>query len=195
VTISTKARSRPTYARYVARDVKTLKRLLTDRYYQHRQGDIIVKKPKEFITLEDIVAYAVKREETAHLLYKNAALKTNSISSRKVFEELADEELGHMHSFEKLDLTRAEQYHFTDHPEIGLADYMVDMPFREDMTYDEILRFAMKTEEYAYKLYEAASRVTSDPKIQKMLLVLADIEKGHLQRIEAIYDEHVLTEN
>lgn len=152
-------------------------------------------KQKEFITLEEIVAYAVKREETAHLLYKNAAQKTNSISSRKVFEELANEELGHMHSFEKLDISRAEQYHFADYPEIGLADYIVDMPFRENMTYDEILRFAMKTEEHAYKLYQAAAHVTSDPKLKKMLLVLADIEKGHQQRIEAIYEEHVITEN
>ncbi len=154
-----------------------------------------MKEPKLFITLEEVVAFAVRREEIAHHLYKNAALKTNSISSRKVFEELAHEELGHMHSFEKLDMSRAEQYHFADHPDMQLADYMVDMPFREEMTYDEILRFAMKTEEQAYKLYMAASNLTSDPQMQKMLLVLADIEKGHKQRIETIYDEHVLTEN
>ena len=153
-----------------------------------------MKKPKEFITLEEIVAFAVKREETAHLLYKDAATKTNSISSRKVFEELAQEELGHMHSFEKLDTDRAEHYRFVDHPDMHLADYMVEMPFRPDMTYDEILRFAMKTEEQAYKLYRAASELASDPKMKKMLLVLSDIEKGHKQRIEAIYDQHVLTE-
>lgn len=154
-----------------------------------------MKPPKQFITLEDVVAFAVKREDTAHRLYKNAALRTKSISSRKMFEELANEELGHKHSFEKLDLGRTEQYTFADHPDMHLAEYMVDMPFREDMTYDEILRFAIKTEEAAYKLYTAASQMTADQKLQKMLLVLADIEKGHKQRIEDIYDEHVLTEN
>jgi rubrerythrin len=154
-----------------------------------------VKQPKEFITLQDVVAFAVKREDTAHRLYLNAALKTNSISSRKMFEELAHEEMGHKNSFEKLDIGRSEQYHFVDRPDMHLADYMVDMPFRDDMTYDEILRFAMKTEDAAYKLYMAASEMTSDPKLQKMLQVLADIEKGHKQRIEALYDEHVMTEN
>jgi len=161
----------------------------------HRQGENSVKPPREFITLEDVIRFAVKREDTAHRLYTNAALKTNSISSRKMFEELAHEELGHKHSFEKLDFGRTEQYAFAEHPDMHLADYMVDMPFRDDMTYDEILRFAMKTEDAAYKLYTAASQMTSDPKLQKMLLVLADIEKGHKQQIEAIYDEHVMTEN
>ena len=154
-----------------------------------------MKQPKQFITLQDVVAFAVKREDTAHRLYLNAALKTNSISSRKMFEELAHEEMGHKNSFEKLDVGRAEQYHFVDRPDMHLADYMVDMPFRDDMTYDEILRFAMKTEDAAYKLYMAASEMTADPKLHKMLQVLADIEKGHKQRIEALYDEHVMTEN
>ena len=154
-----------------------------------------MKQPRQFITLEDVVTFAVKREDTAHRLYKNAALKTNSISSRKMFEELAHEELGHKHSFEKLDFGRTEQYTFAEHPDMHLADYMVDMPFREDMTYIEILRFAIKTEDAAYKLYTAASQMTTDPKLQKMLLVLADVEKSHKQQIEAIYDEHVLTEN
>lgn len=159
------------------------------------QGENSVKPPREFITLEDIISFAVKREDTAHRLYANAATKTTSISSRKMFEELAAEEMGHKHSFEKLDFDRTEQYTFARHPDMQLAEYMVDMQFREDMTYDEILRFAMKTEEAAYKLYSAAAELTSDTRLKKMLHVLADIEKGHKQRIEALYDEHVMTEN
>jgi rubrerythrin len=159
------------------------------------QGENSVKPPREFITLEDVIKFAVKREDTAHRLYSNAASRATSISSRKMFEELAVEEMGHKHSFEKLDFGRTEPYTFAAHPDMKLAEYMVDMPFREDMTYDEILRFAMKTEEAAYKLYTAAAEMTSDAKLRKMLLVLADVEKGHKQRIEALYDEHVMNEN
>jgi rubrerythrin len=71
---------------------------------------------------------------------------------------------------------------------------MADIPFREDMSYPEILHFALKTEENAYKLYSAAAEMTDNPKLKNMLLVLADVEKGHKARIEAIYDEKVLTE-
>lgn len=150
---------------------------------------------REFTTLEDIIKFAVKREDTAYRLYANAATKATSIGTRKMFEEMANEEMGHKHSFEKLSLEVTEEYRFSREQDMKLAEYMVDLPFREDMTYPEILRFAMKTEENAYKLYAAASEMASDPKLKKMLLVLADIEKEHKRKIEALYDEKVLTEN
>jgi rubrerythrin len=94
-----------------------------------------------------------------------------------MFEEMADEEAGHKASFEKLDLQQAENYKFTRQADMKLAEYMADIPFREEMSYPEILHFALKTEENAYKLYAAAAEMIDDPKLKKMLLVLADVEK------------------
>ncbi|RNC72282.1 MAG: ferritin [Desulfuromonadales bacterium] len=148
----------------------------------------------EFKTFDDIIRFAVQREETAYQLYKTAAAKATSISARKMFEEMAAEEAGHKHSFENLSIAGAETYTFARQPDMKIAEYMVDVPFREDMSYPEILRYAMKTEETAYKLYTAASELTDDPKLKRMLQVLADIEKGHKLKVEAIYDEKVLTE-
>ena len=148
-----------------------------------------------FTTLEEVIRFAVEREELAYQLYANAAKRTASISARKVFAELAHEELGHKHSFEKLDPVMAHEYKIVDRPDMRLADYMEHIPFREDFTYAEILHYAMKTEEHAFKLYAEAAAATDDERLKKMLLVLADIEKGHKRRIEDLYDEHVLTEN
>ena len=147
-----------------------------------------------FTTFEEIIKFAVKREDAAYRLYKTAAERAESIAARKMFEEMAAEEAGHKVSFEKLDLQQAENYKFSQHTDMKLAEYMADMPFREEMSYPEILHFALKTEENAYKLYAAAAEMTDDPKLKKMLLVLADVEKGHKQRIEAMYDEKVLSE-
>jgi rubrerythrin len=149
----------------------------------------------DFTTLADVIKFAVQREDTAYRLYTNAAKRTESISARKVFAELAHEEEGHKHSFEKLNLEMAQEYTIVDRPDMRLADYMVDIPFREDFTYAEILHFALKTEADAYKLYSEASAATPDPQLKKMLQVLADIELGHKRRIEDLYDKHVLTEN
>lgn len=146
-------------------------------------------------TLAEVIAFAVEREEMAYRLYSNAAQRTESISSRKVFEELAHEELGHKASFTNIDLKMIEGYSITDRADMRLADYMEHIPFREDFTYPEILHYAMKTEEDASKLYSEAAASASDPKLKKMLEVLADIEKGHKRRIEDLYDRHVLTEN
>jgi rubrerythrin len=149
---------------------------------------------EKYHTLEDVITFAVQREETAYQLYKSAAEKTTSISARKMFEELAAEEAGHKEVFGRIDLAKSEQYRFTDIPDMKIAEYMTNVPFRPDMAYDEILRFAMKAEEHAYQLYLAAADATDDPKLKKTLQVFADVEKGHKHRIEAIYDERVLTE-
>lgn len=147
-----------------------------------------------FTTFEEIIKFAVKREDAAYRLYKTAAGRAESIAARKMFEEMAEEEAGHKASFEKLDLQLVENYKFSHHADMKLAEYMAEIPFRDDMSYPEILHYALKTEENAYKLYTAAAGMTDDPKLKKMLMVLADVEKGHKHRIEAMYDEKVLSE-
>ena len=149
---------------------------------------------KDHKTLEEIIEFAVMREDTAYRLYKSAAEKTSSIAARKMFEELAAEEAGHKDVFSRIDRAKSEQYRFKDIPDMKIAEYMTDIPFRPDMTYQEILMFAMKAEEQAYQLYRATAEATDDPQLKKTLMVFADVEKGHKLRIESIYDEQVLRE-
>ena len=148
----------------------------------------------EFITLEEIIAFAVQREESAYNLYQHAAQQTTSLAARKMFAEMAAEEAGHKEVFSKIDLAKAEQYRTTTISDMKISEYLVDVPFRPDMTYQEILTYAMKAEENAYKLYEAAVEMTEDPKLKNVLQVFADVEKGHKLCLEQLYDEHVLTE-
>lgn len=147
-----------------------------------------------FTTLEEVIRFAVQREETAYKLYKNAAEKSSSIAARKMFEEMAAEEAGHKEVFSRIDIAEAMQQASARVPDMKLAEYMVDTPLKPDMNYDEILRFALKTEESAYRLYSAAAEMTDDPKLKKTLQVFADVELGHKKRLEGIYDEKVLTE-
>ncbi len=149
---------------------------------------------KDHRTLEEIIDFAVQREDTAYRLYKSAAEKTTSIAARKMFEELAAEEAGHKEVFSRIDLAKSEQHRFRAIPDMKIAEYMTDIPFRPDMTYQEILMFAMKAEEHAYQLYLAAAEATDEPRLKKTLQLFADVEKGHKLRIEAIYDEQVLRE-
>lgn len=149
---------------------------------------------EKFITLSDVISFAVEREDTAYKLYKRAAELSTSISSKKMFEELAQEEATHKDVFVKIDEDKAEHHKLCTLPESSIARYLVDVPFRADLTYSEILAFALKTEENAYQLYKAAAGMTDDPKLQKVLMNFADVELGHRRRIEAIYEERVLTE-
>lgn len=149
----------------------------------------------EFVTLEDVVKFAVEREEEAIQLYTQAAnLSTNS-SSRKMFEEFVAEETGHKKVFSNIDEAKAEHLRSHKMPDLGISKYLVSKALRPDMSYTEILQYAIKTEEAAYNLYRAAAEATEDPLLKKTLEVFAEVELIHKKRIEDIYDEHVLTEN
>ncbi len=149
---------------------------------------------EKFVTLDDVIKFAVDREDTAYKLYKRAAELSTNISSKKMFEELAQEEAAHKDVFVKIDEDKAENHKLCTLPESSIAKYLADIPFRADLTYSEILAFALKTEENAYQLYKAAAGMTDDPKLQKVLMNFADVELGHRRKIEAIYEERVLTE-
>jgi len=149
---------------------------------------------EKFVTLDDVIKFAIEREDTAYNLYKRAAELSTSISSRKMFEELAEEEATHKDVFSKIDEDKADQHKLCTLPESSIAKYLADIPFRADLTYSEILAFALKTEENAYQLYKAAAGMTDDPKLQKVLMNFADVELGHRRRLELIYEEQVLTE-
>lgn len=148
----------------------------------------------KFVTLDEVIKFAVEREDTAYKLYKRAAELSTSIASKKMFEELAAEEATHKDVFSKIDQEKAENHKLCKLPESSIAKYLADVPFRADLTYSEILAYALKTEENAYQLYKAAAGMTDDPKLQKVLLSFADVELGHRRRIEEIYEERVLTE-
>lgn len=148
----------------------------------------------KFVTMEDVIKFAVEREDTAYMLYKRAVELSTSVAAKKMFQELADEEAAHKDVFMKIEAGDAEQHKLCKLPEASISQYLTDVPLRPDMTYQEILVYAMKTEENAYQLYKTAAGMTEDPKLQKILMSFADVELGHRRKIEALYEERVLTE-
>jgi len=148
----------------------------------------------KFVTMEEVIAFAVEREETAYMLYSLAAKLSKSAAAKKMFQELADEEAAHKTVFSRMDSEKVEHHKFCRIPEASISMYLSDVPFRPDMTYQEILVYALKTEENAYQLYKAAAGMTDDPSLQKVLMNFADVELGHRRRIEQLYEERVLTE-
>ena len=104
---------------------------------------------EKFVTLDDVIKFAIEREDTAYKLYKRAAELSIDIASKKMFEELAAEEATHKDVFSKIDEDKAESHKLCTLPESSIAKYLADVPFRADLTYSQILAFALKTEENA----------------------------------------------
>ena len=149
---------------------------------------------ENFVTIAEVIKFAVEREDTAFKLYSRAAELSTSIAARKMFNELADEEATHKDVFSKIDADKAEHHKLCTIPEVSIAKYLADVPFSNEMSYQEIITYALKTEENAYQLYKTAAGMTDDEHLQKVLMTFADVELGHRRRLEALYEERVLTE-
>jgi rubrerythrin len=150
---------------------------------------------KTFGSVDEILDFAIGKEEEAAQLYTSLGRQTKKSWMRQVFEEFASEERGHKAKLEaikdgKLLLPVAEKV-----MDLKIADYVIDVEASPDLDYQDALVLAMKEEKAAFRLYSDLAAVTDDETLRATLLALAQEEAGHKLRFEIEYDEHILTEN
>jgi rubrerythrin len=155
-----------------------------------QRGDLQV----EFSTIEDILEFALEKEDASFRLYISAARTSVSSSAKKLFEEMAAQEANHKRFIQQLDREKIARYKLRNVPDLKISEYLVDIPYREDMTFQEVLVYAMKCEEKAYRLYAEAETMTDDPELIKLFRMLAGEEKKHKFYLESMYDDKVLTD-
>jgi len=148
----------------------------------------------ELDSIDDILEFALVREDASYRLYLNAAKKSSNPSARRIFEELAEQEAGHKRLILNLDKAKIATYKCIPVPDLGISEYLVDIPYHDTMSYQETLVFAMKNEERAYRFYMEAGKMTDDSDLKQLLLMLANEEQKHKFRLESLYEEKVLTE-
>jgi len=146
------------------------------------------------INIENILDFAIKREEEAHQFYTNLANKVSRPNMGAVFLDFAREELGH-----KAKLLGIKQGIITISSALPVADlkigdFLVEVEPAEDMDYQQALVLAMKREKEAFKLYTDLANAVQEPAVRDVFLQLAHEEAKHKLRFEIEYDE-MLTEN
>jgi rubrerythrin len=147
--------------------------------------------------VNEVLTFAIRKEADAAAFYRMAADRSNP-GIKKAFEELAREEDGHKKRLETVDLMKMENAE-VNQPKgpaqgLGIAEMFTDVPYSSDMSYADLLRMAMKNEEASHHLYASASQAVSEPGLKKLLLVLAQEESTHKERLEKIYDKDILQE-
>ncbi|MFC1852024.1 ferritin family protein [candidate division CSSED10-310 bacterium] len=148
-----------------------------------------------FKSVDDILNFAIEKEEEAAKFYIELAEKMAAGGMRQIFEEFSQEEMRHK---EKLlgvksgkKLTLAEKK-ITD---LKIGDYLVDVEPGPDLSYQDALIIAMKKEKASYKLYSHLAAMADDPDVSTLMSALAQEEAKHKLRFEIEYDDKVLTEN
>ena len=112
-------------------------------------------------SLEEILRFAVRKEADAATAYRIAADRA-SPGVKKFFEELAGEEEIHKKKLEGFDLKKMGQMRLKETKGLGMSERMDDIPFGPGLTYEELLRMAIKNEEKSQKLYTSTAKLVTD---------------------------------
>jgi rubrerythrin len=144
---------------------------------------------------QEIVNFAVEREEEAERFYIDAAEKAKWPHIKELLLDMAKEEEGHARFLKALKMEKLEDTNIDPIPDLKLSDYMVDMEYRPDMDFQQIMVIAMKREESAVKLYEELGNTCTDPGVCKLFKMMAEEERKHKFNLEKEYEENVLQDN
>ena len=147
-------------------------------------------------SVEDILNYAIEKEQDAHDFYMALAARVDKAHMKKVFESFAKEEQGHKKKLESIkagDVPAVSKEKVVD---MKIGDYLVEVnKSRDDLNYQESLIIAMKEEKAAFRLYTDLANRTEHAALKETFLMLAQEEAKHKLRFEIEYDDYILKEN
>jgi rubrerythrin len=145
-----------------------------------------------FANIDEILDYAISREERAAALYTDLAELADRPGMREAFLEFAREEVGHKRHLESIKAGELPALTIQQVQSLGIADRLVEPEPDAAMTYADGLRVAIKAEQAAQELYEGLAESTDDPNLAAVFAALASEEARHKHRFELEYDEVVL---
>ena len=138
-------------------------------------------------TVDDILDYAIEQEAEANAFYKHLAKDVQRDELREALEKFACDEFQHKVHLEGV---RNGQVALTPE-EVGsldIAAHLKPVPLREDMSYPELLKFAIQKEAHAEQLYLKLAKATKHPEWKELFTLLAQEEAQHKLNLEIEYD-------
>lgn len=138
---------------------------------------------------EEILEFAIAREVEANQFFLALAERVDSEEMRKVFEDLAKEELDHKAKLELEVMKMGRVVPATQKVTVPAHDYIIsDDQARLDMDYKDMLLLGMEKEEAAFRTYVNLLANVQDEESREVLLAIAEEEVKHKLRFEIEYD-------
>jgi len=138
---------------------------------------------------EEILQFAISREVEANLFYLALADRVKDEQIRKVFEDLAEEELEHKAKLELEVMKTGRVLPADEKITIPEHEYIVsDSALALDMDYRDVLMLGMEKEEAAFRTYVNLIPSVDGEESREVLLALAEEEVKHKIRFETEYD-------
>ena len=141
----------------------------------------------------EILELAIAREEDANKFFLIMAARSERPEMRKVFEELAAEELEHKAKLELEMMKSGRVVKAKEQPEIKADDNPETAIPTLDMDYKHMLLLGIQKEDSSFRLYvDLAARVSSE-EAYETLVSLAEEEVKHKMRFEMEYENLLKT--
>jgi len=150
---------------------------------------------KEFNNVDEILDFAMNSEQEAVDFYNELAASAKTEDMRNVFNQFAQEEIGHKAKIRKIKEEGSYSLSKEKVKDLKISDYTVTVEPTPNMSYQDALVLAMKKEKAAFRLYLDLSEKTENQTMKELFQSLAQEESKHKLRFELEYDEHVLKDN
>jgi len=147
----------------------------------------------DFVPNEEILELAITREEIANRLFLELAARTKNPELRKVFEELADEELEHKAKLELEILKTGKVMKAKERPAFEEQIDTGEPATWVDMNYKDMLLLGIQKEDAAFRFYVKLAANATDEDSYETLMALAEQEIKHKLRFEMEYDKLLKT--
>ncbi len=142
----------------------------------------------EFVPDEEILEMAVAREVDANRFYLALAARSSKPDIRRIFEQLAAEELEHKAKLE-LEIMKTGRVVKTHKTPLGLRYDRPDYTSSDfDIDYKDILLIGIQKEEASVRLYTDLAGMATNENSRQTLVELAREENEHKQRFQAVFE-------
>jgi len=143
-------------------------------------------------TMQEALKLAIKNEKDSMDFYRKAGSITKDERSRKVFELLADEELGHLKAFFDLyqggDLGNLESFLQTPPDKTSATHLALEQALADDVKEKRALEIAIQEEKSCIELYTVMAKEIEDPAVRRVFeTVVRETQKHH----DLIEDEYM----
>ena len=143
-------------------------------------------------SVDSVVNFAIQKEEKAMEFYQKCAERAKNQGIKTFFQEMVDEEKRHRDLLQGLNPSALDDIKLEKVEDLRISDYLIDIQFEDDLTYQEALTLAMKKEEKAHAFYSGWKDKCMHEKTAKLFEMLAIEELKHKRKIETVYDEEIL---
>ncbi len=146
-------------------------------------------------TFEQVIEFAIQREEEAIKAYGDMVEMAETPGLKTLLAELQNEERNHKKLLQDLKEEKIESLKVKDVIDLKISDYLVEEPPSADMNFQDLLILAAKKEQKAAELYSSLAEKAEHEELKKLFEFLVMQEKSHKLKLEKEYETRVLDEN